>query len=153
MAIHSVEGMDREPESSPNTTKSDKPTLGYVLVPPAQPPGLNTGIASVVFSLAAPLCWYVTIPFSLLAVLLTRSGPSSGRLAWVVPAVVWSLPCTCGFVALVLGISSMVLARGRSPGGHHTRAWFMGMSGLAVVALEVSIGLWVLITRPYLFLF
>ncbi len=29
----------------------------------------------------------------------------------------------------------------------------MGMSGLAVVALEVSIGLWVLITSPYLILF
>ncbi|MET3367562.1 UNVERIFIED_CONTAM: hypothetical protein ABIE34_000788 [Jeotgalibacillus campisalis] len=114
---------------------------------------MNTGIASVVFSLAAPLCWYVTIPFSLLAALLTRSATSSGRLAWVVPAIVWSLPCTCGFVALVLGISSMVLARGRSPGGRHTKAWFMGMSGLAVVALEVSIGLWVLITRPYLILF
>ncbi len=40
LAIHSVELMDREPESSPNTTKSDKPALGYVLVPP----GAATGV-------------------------------------------------------------------------------------------------------------
>ncbi|XAS71682.1 hypothetical protein VUN82_21780 [Micrococcaceae bacterium Sec5.1] len=139
--------------TSSNPDKAESP-IGYVLVPPKQPPGLNTGIGSLVFAVAALLYLRVTLPVALLAAFFTRSPSEAGPYDWIAPTVLWSLPALCGLVSLVLGTASVALARRPTPTGRHTKAWFTGIAGLGVLGLDVAIvAAWIFTTGRVMILF
>jgi hypothetical protein len=141
---------------SPTSSNPDRAdaSIGYVLVPPKQPPGLNTGIGSLVFAVAALLYLKITLPAALLVAFFTRSPSGAGPYDWVAPTVLWSLPALCGLVSLILGTASVVLARRPTPTGRHTKAWFTGIAGLGVLGLDIAIvAAWIFTTRRIMILF
>ncbi len=134
---------------SPASSDPDRAdaSIGYVLVPPKQPPGLNPGIGSLVFAVAALLYLPVTSPAALLVAFFTRPPSEAGPYDWIAPTVLWSLPALCGLVSLVLGTASVALARRPTPTGRRTKAWFTGIAGLGVLGLDVAIvAAWILTT-------
>jgi hypothetical protein len=141
------------PPTSSNPKKSEA-SIGYVLVPPKQPPGLSAGIGSLVFAVAALLHLNVTLPAALLVAFFTRPPSEAGPYDWIAPTVLWSLPALCGFVSLVLGTASVALARRPTPTGRHTKAWFTGIAGLGVLGLDVAIvAAWISTTHRIMILF
>lgn len=138
----------------PPPNAESEPPLGYVLVPPVQPPGLNVAISSVVVGLAAPFFLFITLPLGLFAAMATRSPTSSGPRWWVAPLVLWSLPTVCTMGALVLSAVSLWLARNRGPGGRRSKAWIIGGVGLGIVVVKSLIVVaWLMETRRFMILF
>ncbi|YCH07349.1 hypothetical protein ACTAQJ_20035 [Arthrobacter sp. alpha11c] len=139
--------------ASSNPDRADA-SIGYVLVPPKQPPGLNPGIGSLVFAVAALLYPAFTLMPALWAALFTRSPSGAGPYDWIAPTVLWSLPAMCGLVSLVLGTVSVALARRPTPTGRRTKAWFTGTAGLGVLGLDVAIvAAWIFTTGRIMTLF
>jgi hypothetical protein len=102
--------------------------LSYESAPPPEARGIRPGTASVVLSVLAPLTLSLTFPLGLFAAFFTRSeNYSGGPLRWVMPAVMWSVPCLLGLAAVVSGVIAL--------SKRTNAARILGVIGLSITAL------------------
>ena len=99
--------------------------------PPAWPPPRGSGgegTTSLICSLIAPASVFLSAPFGVFALLLTRPDNGRGTLNWVAPLVFWSFPLLFGLLSMTLAIAAI---RGSPPRSNsHTCAvaglWILG---------------------------
>ena len=129
--------------ASSNPDRADA-SIGYVLVPPKQPPGLNPGIGSLVIAVAAPFVIVICFPVGIVFLF----GAESPKYAAIAMAVIYGPAAACWLVAVICGLTCLRRAKHRDAHGHRTLAWMFGVFGLCITGIEMLAAVLVACLNP-----